>query len=63
MEKIVRWDYRLLSLFVAGVLGLAAEFLAPELKITFCSIGQSTAIPALLEKSTNQPTQIPNSEK
>jgi hypothetical protein len=63
MEKLIKWDYRLLSLFVAGVLGLAAEFLAPELKITFCSIGQSTAIPALSDKNTSQPNQIPNSEK
>jgi hypothetical protein len=63
MEKFIKWDYRLLSLFLAGVLGLAAEFLAPQLKGTFCSVGQGFAIPALSDQDTQQRPNSPDREK
>jgi hypothetical protein len=61
MEKFIKWDYRLLSLFFAGCLGLGAELLIPELKGTFCSVGRDFAVPALSDQ--NRPLQPDSPEQ
>jgi hypothetical protein len=38
MENKFKWDYRFLSVLLAGVLGFGADLSTPELKQIFCSV-------------------------
>jgi hypothetical protein len=51
MEKRIKWDYRLLSVLLAGALGIGADLATPELKQIFCS--------ARVNYAENAPTALP----
>jgi hypothetical protein len=55
MERPKNWDYRFLSVLLAGVLGIGAELTTPELKQIFCSVRANYAV--------NAPTVLPTESK
>jgi hypothetical protein len=42
-RKEFKWDYRFLSLLLAGVLGFGADLIRPDLKSVFCSASAGQA--------------------